>query len=472
MRPAIHRRMRAAHLWASLLSATSVALFLLLLPFPVGAETFVAQGRAGFRSESGPRLRVSINETWKYTGEDVKGAEVTSFDDSRWARINLPHTWNAEDTLDDEPGYRRGVGWYRKTLRLSDGLRGKKLFLYFEGANQVADLFVNGRLVGQHRGGYTAFAFDITDFVRFDSPDGNIIAVKVDNSHNKDIPPLSADFNFYGGIYRNVWLIATAPVHINLMDHASQGVYVDTPAVSEAKGTVRVRGTVTNSESQPRQVRVVSTVVDHDGREVASMESVLSLGAGQEVSFQHATRPLLRPHLWSPDHPYLYTVETRLYAGRGATDMVVSPLGFRWFSLDADKGFFLNGQALKLRGTNRHQDYRGMGNALPDSIHVHDLEIIKEMGANFVRLAHYPQAPTVLETADRLGLILWEEIPIVDYITTSEAFTRNCENMLTEMIRQHYNHPSVLMWGYMNEVLIKPQKEEGYVASTSLTGRI
>src|SRR5919198_3157821 len=392
---------------------------------------------------------------------EVEGAEAVAFDDSRWATVNLPHTWNAADTQDDEPGYRRGVGWYRKRLSLPPGLEGKRLFLYFEGANQVAEVFVNGRSVGRHRGGYTAFAFDITDAVG-GAGGQNLIAVRVDNSHDKDIPPLEADFDFYGGIYRNVWLVATEPVHISLLDHASPGVYVDTPAVSASSATVRVRGTLVNDGGGARSVRVVSTVFDPAGERVASMTSALAVGAGQEASFEQSSRAIPRPRLWAPDHPALYTVSVRVYVGARLVDGVESPLGFRWFSVDAERGFFLNGEPLKLRGVNRHQDRAGLGNAVPDPLHVRDMEIIKAMGANFVRLAHYPQAPSVIAAADRLGLILWEEIPIVNYITTSEAFTRNCEEMLTEMIRQHYNHPSVLMWGYMNEILLRRQKEEGY----------
>ncbi len=186
--------------------------------------------------------------------------------------------------------------------------------------------------------------------------------------------------------------------------------------------------------------------------------------AGGKATFEQRSEPVSKPQLWSPDTPYLYTVRTVIYDGEKAADRVEIPLGFRWFSFDADKGLFLNGKPLKLRGVNRHQDYKGMGSAVPNDLHRKDLEIIKDMGANFVRLAHYPQASAVLETADRLGLIVWEEIPTVNYITHSLEFAQTCKVMLTEMIRQHYNHPSVLMWGYMNEVWLRgPEKTPEYV---------
>jgi len=412
------------------------------------------------------RTRLKINDGWKFLLANAAGADNPAHNAATWTTVNLPHTWNVEDTLDDEPGYHRGIGWYRRTLNLGSRLQGKRLFLYFEGANQVAEVYVNGELAGRHGGGYTAFAFEITDYVRFDVARRNVIAVKVDNRHNKDIPPLNADFNFYGGIYRDVWLIATSPIHLTLLDHASSGVYVDTPRVSDEKATVRVRGLVINSTHGVRQVEVTSIVIDREGRRVTTLTSKFRVGAKGQGSFEQTSAPIVRPQLWSPDQPYLYKVRTVVRHDGRSVDEVVSPLGFRWFSFDADRGFFLNGKHLKLRGTNRHQDYAGMGNAVPDTLQARDLEIIKDTGFNFLRLAHYPQDPSVLKAADRLGLILWEEIPLVNQITVSAEFTQNSERMLTEMIRQHYNHPSVVLWGYMNEVFLGPKMEQEQVRET------
>lgn len=447
-------------------AARLLVAIILLLSASVSQAQTAAEKSDGklFSPAARLRPRISLNAGWKFIPGDVEGAESIGFDEHNWTSVDLPHTWNGADTLDDEPGYRRGAGWYRKNLYLERRLKGRRLFLYFEGANQVTDVFVNGKLAGQHTGGYTAFAFEITELARFDATDSrNTLAVKVDNSHNKDIPPLSADFNFYGGIYRNVWLIATEPVHLTLSDHASTGVYVDTPKVSAARATVRVRGAITNATDQPKQVRVSNTVVDAEGHKVAATDSSVSIEPRKEASFQQLIETIPAPHLWSPERPYLYTVYTQVHDGDRAIDIVENSLGFRWFSFAADQGFLLNGKPLKLRGTNRHQDYVGLGNALPNWMQIRDLKLIKEMGANFVRLAHYPQASVVLETADRLGLIIWEEIPIVNAITPDEEFTSNCKQMLTEMIRQHYNHPAVLMWGYMNEVLLRPEKSEGYL---------
>lgn len=413
----------------------------------------------------GMRNRVALDQGWKFLGDEAEGAEQTRFDDARWKKIDLPHTWNIDDTQDDTPGYRMGVGWYRKLIDLDEHLKDKKLFLYFEGANQVADVFLNGKFAGRHVGGYTAFAFDISSFVTLDSANNqNIIAVKVDNHIDDDIPPSpAADFNLYGGIYRDVWLVAIDPVHFTMLDYASPGVYVDTPKVSAESAIVRMRGAVTNSSNKPRQLRVLNTVLDATGRTIAKAESMLSVGAGGEATFQQVSPPIREPHLWSPETPYLYSLQTQLFEGEEVLDHVSNPLGFRWFSFDPDQGFFLNGNRYKLRGTNRHQDHFGLGNAVPDTVHVKDLEMIKEMGLNCILLAHYPQDPVVLETADRLGLLVWEELPVVREISTSKEFADNCKVMLTEMIRQHYNHPSIIMWCLMNEVFLKMRYEAGYV---------
>lgn len=399
------------------------------------------------------RVRFTINEGWKFLPDGLEYAHRPVVSDDGWQTVNLPHTWNAFDPFDDVEGYRRGVSWYRKRLRLDPALEGKRIFLYFEGVNQVARVYVNGAFVGDHEGGYTAFAFDITDHVRFGGNE-NLIAVQVDNSHDPFIPPLSVGFALYGGIYRDVWLIATDPVHIDVCDYASSGVYVTTPRVSRDLAVARVRGTVANDTPEPKRVRVVSTIVDDEGVRVAQAASTITIPARAKAGFSHELPPVRKPRLWSPDDPYLYTVHTEVFEGDTPRDRVRNPLGFRWFRFDPDSGFFLNGEKLLLRGTNRHQDYEGFGSALSNRQHVRDLEIIKEMGANFVRLAHYPQDPEVLDAADRLGLLVWEEIPVVNYITVSERFTRNAENMLREMIRQHYNHPSVILWGTMNEVFL------------------
>jgi len=433
--------------------------------FQLAAIILLALSFTNVRAQqsSTPRIKYTINGHWQFIRHDLPINKVFSSTDSTWSAVNLPHTWNKDDAFDDKPGYYRGPAWYRKALFLGPDLKNKQLVLHFEGANQVVDVYLNGQKVGHHAGGYTAFNVNITNAVKFNAD--NTLAVRVDNSYNKNIPPLNADFTFFGGIYRDVWLIAANPVHLSLNDHASSGVYITTPSVSEQSAKVSIRGSITNEMDKKMEVRVENTILDADGHIVKKMTSRMKLSSSQNKSFKQESPSIANPELWTPDHPYLYTVRTTIYRDGQAVDQVTNPLGFRWYHFDPDKGFFLNGKHLKLIGTNRHQDFPNIGNAVSNELHIQDMKRIKDMGANFVRLAHYPQDPSVLKAADRLGIIIWEEIPIVDYITPSDAFRKNAETMLTEMISQHYNHPAVMLWGYMNEILLQ-DKEDQYPGDT------
>ena len=397
------------------------------------------------------RTQVSVNDGWRFWNDDAPGADAPAFDDANWERVDLPHTWNAEDAFDDVPGYRRGIGWYRRTLHLGaeTGSPGRRRFLHVEGANQVAEVWVNGRPVGGHVGGYTAFTLDVTDAVR---PGDNTVAVRVDNRHDADIPPLDADFTFYGGLYRDVWFVETDAVHLSTAWGAS-GVRLDTPALADGDTRVRARAGVVNDGLEAVQATVTHTLRDPAGGVVAVWQQTAAVGAGETVEVEAWSEAISDPALYTPETPAVYRVETRVTAGRHQ-DAVTSPLGFRWVAADGD-GFMLNGVRRQLHGTNRHQDWAGLGNALSDDQHRRDVQIVEETGFDFLRLAHYPQDEAVLAEADRLGLLVWEEIPVVNTITQSEAFAANAERRLREMVRQHYNHPSVVMWGYMNEILLR-----------------
>jgi beta-galactosidase len=400
------------------------------------------------------RITQSLNASWQFCkGVDLPNAQI---EPTVWQAVSLPHTWNATDVSDDAPGYYRGAGWYHKLLYLPAAWQTRSLYLHFEGANQEAEVYVNGKLAGRHTGGYTAFNVPISELLHFGKDaEANEVLVKVDNSPNPSIPPLSGDFTFYGGIYRDVYLVAASPVHFALDDHASDGVFVSTPKVSAAAAEVAVRGTLANDSRTARTVQVITKILDHDGQLIAQQQTRVKLAAGQNQAFRQALAWVPQPHLWSPDDPYLYRVVTTVGEGTAAPlDEVTQPLGLRWFRFDADQGFFLNGKPLKLIGASRHQDFEGLGNALPDALHERDVQLLKQMGGNFLRVAHYPQDPAVLAACDRLGLLASVEIPVVNGITDSPAFFRSCETMQTEMIRQNYNHPSIIIWAYMNEVLL------------------
>lgn len=413
-----------------------------------------------------------MNEGWKFIKDcDFKIGQ-------RWTSVHLPHTWNIDDVMDDEPGYYRGVGWYKKTFTVGKDLSNKNVTIYFEGANQETEVFVNGKKVGAHTGGYTAFSFPISQYLKFG--EANELLVKVDNSFNENVPPLTADFTFYGGIYRDVYLRATDKIHFSTGDHATSGVYITTPFVSDSKADVNIRCTISNNSNSALKLFLVTSVVDQTKKLIAKTRSTLQLTQLSEKQITQRISSIKHPKLWSPENPYLYKVVTRLTDEKGKIiDEVVNPLGFRWFKFDADSGFFLNGHPYKLVGASRHQDYKGLGNALPDSLAIRDVVLLKNMGANFFRIAHYPQDPCVLKACDSLGLLTSVEIPIVNEITQCESFYSNCEQMLVEMIRQNFNHPSVIMWCYMNEVLLKPHftgdaaKQKKYISNiTALAQRL
>ncbi|MGZ3766380.1 MAG: glycoside hydrolase family 2 TIM barrel-domain containing protein [Mucilaginibacter sp.] len=405
-------------------------------------------------------IKETINSNWDFFKGDIVGFPVQKSDGIKWEKVTIPHSWNVNDVNDDEPGYYRGVGWYKKTIYVPASWINKNIYLYFEGANQVTEVYVNGKFAGKHIGGYTAFSFTINQFL-VQSKDGltaNEIEVKVDNSHNENIPPLNADFTFFGGIYRDVYLLAAEPVHFNLDSNASAGIKIKTPKVSGSEASVAIDGSITNKSPVKQVVRVISWVMGGNGKVVKEIQTKVSLPANASVNFNQQINGILNPHLWSPDDPYLYRVVNHIIDSKGnILDEAVSPLGFRWFSFDANKGFFLNGKPCKLIGANRHQDYKGMANAIPDAMHENDMVLLKEMGANFIRISHYPQDPAVLEACDRLGLLASIEIPIVNRITQSDEFTQNCLHMQSEMISQNYNHPSIIIWAYMNEVFLQPR---------------
>jgi beta-galactosidase len=422
------------------------------------------------------RVKLSVNTNWQFYKGDIEGYPSKINKVVKWETVTIPHSWNTADVTDDEKGYYRGVGWYSKRLDIPASWQGKQISLYFEGASQTAEVYVNGKKAGTHIGGYTYFNVPITQFVNFAENAVNTIAIKVDNKYDENIPPLTADFTFFGGIYRDVYLVATDAMHFDTDNNASDGIFVSTPKVSASQANVNVAGAFVNQSNKSKNLQIVTRVTDSDGKLVAQKQSKLKAAAGQKVNFQHNLAGIANPKLWSPESPYLYHVNSVLVdAGTGQQlDEISNPLGFRWFYFDANKGFFLNGKPYKLMGASRHQDYKDMANALPDAMHVRDVELLKNMGANFLRVAHYPQDPAVLQACDRLGILTSIETPIVNQITENAAFAQNCKNMQVEMIRQNYNHPSVIMWAYMNEVLLRmpynnnqPEKRKTYLQSVA-----
>lgn len=401
-----------------------------------------------------------LNDNWQFRfGHQVEKSTV--------ARVDLPHTWNAQDALSGRTDYKRGLGHYERRLFVPADWKGQRLYLRFEGANSIADLFVNGRHAGQHRGGYGAFVFEITDFVNYGK--ANTLRVSVNNAETLELMPLVGDFNFYGGLYRDVHLVRTGPTCISLLDHGSSGVRLVQDSVSKDYAAIRALVALSNGSDTATQAEVLLRLLDGD-REVAAQRLTLTLPPDSSVEGSLPVS-LRRPHLWDGRRdPFRYRVEVSLWRNGHEVDRVEQPLGLRYYHIDPERGFFLNGRHLPLRGVCRHQDRSEVGNALRREHHDEDAAIMAEMGANAVRLAHYPQAEYFYDLMDRYGFIVWAEIPFVgpggysdEGFVNLPAFRQNGREQLVELIRQHYNHPSIVVWGLFNELSMRGDSPVPYI---------
>ncbi len=403
-----------------------------------------------------PRVWIHLNNGWRFIRSDVAGAQAPAFNDSGWTSVNTPHTWNAADGADGGNNYYRGVGWYRRHYTVPSELAGKRLYLQFAGVNQVADVWVNGTYLGQHKGGYSRFRFDVTAVL---VPGGdNVIAVKVTNARDTDIAPVGADYSFQGGIYRNVSLWAVDDLHVRMTDYAGPGIYLRQSNVTAASATVTVTTKLWNDSNTTRSVVVRSVIADQSGTivaEAAGTAQTVPAATGKEIQ---QTLRIDNPHLWNGlADPYLHNASVEIHdvtgGGDKITDVVTERLGLRSIAVDADTGFRLNGSHLHLHGVNLHQDRAGKGWAISDADHTQDFDLISEIGANAIRMAHYQHDQKDYNLADERGMVVWAEIPLVDIVTDSAAFTTNTQNQLRELIRQNYNHPSIAFWGIGNELL-------------------
>lgn len=383
----------------------------------------------------------SINDGWSFRFPNQ----------TEWSSVSLPHTYNSDAYFSSD--YYKGKGEYIRNLKVLNIDSSRRYFLKIDAANKAAKLFVNGTELVNHLGGYSAFSCDITSCLKRGD---NEIRIIVDNSRI-DIAPLSADFTFWGGIYRDAWFISTSLLHFDLCDYATSGVYVTPSNVSEESASLNIKSRLVNDWVEAADMKLVLTLCNSSGKEVATETKVVRLKPGESTVVESEIHEISRLELWSPEEPNLYSLSAKIVdlQTNQTVDCTVVNVGFRWFSFDGKEGFKLNGRPYKLRGINRHQDMEPLGFALDDEAHRRDIRLLKDLGCNFVRLAHYQQDDAILDECDRLGLIVWEEIPIVNMVPDEVGFDDNCELNLVEMIRQHYNHPSVMMWGYMNEILLR-----------------
>ncbi|MGB0177689.1 MAG: glycoside hydrolase family 2 protein, partial [Owenweeksia sp.] len=386
------------------------------------------------------QYRKNLNKYWQFKKEG-----------GVYRNVEVPHTWNAEDPFDDEPGYYRGKGYYLRDLIISEDEIGKALYLKFEAVNQYAIVSINGHELTKHKGGYTAFLVGIPPSIIHKGK--NQLVVEVDNSHDPDVVPLKGDFNFYGGIYRDVWLEVENKVHFGKdPTHGTEKLKLHSEA-DEEQARLNINASI-YSDGRNGRVSVGYQLYDADNLLLASYKTEQTLtGSSQFTGHEFIIK---NPRLWSPDTPYLYHIEVLLkdIETGDLLDAAYEHYGFRYFRFDPDSGFYLNGKQLKLIGANRHQDYPGLGNALSNDRHRKDIKLLKEMGANFFRTAHYPQDQAVLNACDSLGLLVSMEIPFDHEYTNSETFLVQTKAMLSEMILQYYNHPSIIIWASMNEMFL------------------
>lgn len=396
------------------------------------------------------RENILINQDWNF-----RFSHQVNKNSSR--RVDLPHTWNAQDALSGKPDYKRGIGNYDKKLFIRSEWKGKRLFLRFEGANCVSNVFINGKQIGEHRGGYGAFIFEITDKVNYGKD--NTVLVRVNNGEQLDVMPLVGDFNFYGGIYRDVHLLVTEDICISPLDYASPGVYLFQQHVGEKQAAVLARINLSNGTEHPRQATLRLQVKEGD-KVVYQADKKVTVAPHTSVQPEEMSFTLLNPRLWNGrEDPFMYQTVITLVKDGKEIDKVEQPLGLRYYATDADRGFFLNGKHLPLHGVCRHQEWAEVGNALRPMHHEEDTRLMLEMGVNAIRLAHYPQATYMYDLMDRNGIVTWAEIPFVGPggyadkgFVDQPSFRENGKEQLKEMIRQHFNHPSICFWGLFNEL--------------------
>ncbi|WP_293712342.1 glycoside hydrolase family 2 TIM barrel-domain containing protein [uncultured Parabacteroides sp.] len=366
-----------------------------------------------------------------------------------WSEVEIPHTWNAKDMQVQANNFYEGAAYYKKNYFFPADLKGKRVFLRFEGVGSCAEVFVNGMLATSHKGGYSAFACEISPLLKVGEE--NEIIVKADNKSRPDVIPVNHNlFGVYGGIYRPVWLIVTEPYNISVTDCASPGVYITQKNVSKKQADVKVKVKLDNGTLQPVPVTLQNTIYDQEGKQIATNSQSFDLTAQGEQAYE-SSFTIKKPTLWQGrENPYLYKVVSRLIKDGQVIDEMVQPLGLRKYEIVAGKGFYLNGEKYPMYGVTRHQDWWGLGSALKNENHDFDLATIMDVGATTVRFAHYQQSDYLYSRCDSLGLIIWAEIPFVNRVTGQEA--ENCRNQLREMIRQSFNHPSIYVWGLHNEV--------------------
>ena len=420
------------------------------------------------------RTTLLLSTDWRFHQGDITGLpEKVASSTESWASVSVPHSWNKVGYYLPDPDRRvnrvetinkyQGVGWYRLDFTPPADFAGKRSWLQFDAASRTAEVWLNGQRLGAHRGGFSRFRLDATGALK--PGQQNTLLARVDNttptatSATADTLPLRGDFFIHGGLYRPVSLIATNTVHVDMMDAGGPGIYATTRTLSKEQAQVEIRARLRNDGSGSSRVTARVRLLDAGGATAAEQSRTVTLPptSGAEVS---GTLRVDNPRLWQGTaDPYLYRFVVEVISQAGIVlDQTEQPLGIRQVRIDPDHGFFLNGEPLKLHGVGYHQDREGKGSALAPEDIESDVEIMREMGVNTIRLTHYQHGQVIHDLADKYGLILWDEIPLVTAWTLGSAtdaspgLKANARQQLQELIRQNYNHPSVVTWGIANEV--------------------
>ncbi|MBZ4676916.1 MAG: glycoside hydrolase family 2 sugar binding protein [Anaerophaga sp.] len=437
---------------------------LLLLTFIFGLEIISCK-----RSEEPVRISQTINSNWTFnyfpSSEIDKKYTYENYNDQNWSAIALPHTWSTYETTGeihpfiynasgrDDSYWWYGWGCYRKRFSIDANLKDKKVFIEFDGVQKYSKVYLNGSFLGDHKGGFTSFHFDLTEYLNWE--DENVLTVFVSNRRNDKhrIPPMNAgNWNVYGGIYRDVRLVVKNKVYIPFQGCYKHegGIFVTTPEVSRQRAEVNVHTWVKNERKNEVTVELRTTIFSPEGQKIAVERLKRKINPNELTEFNQIFSPVQNPELWSPENPVLYSVKSEVYIDQVLTDKYISPLGFRFFHWDYENNYlYLNGERMNILGINRHQEYPWLGDAIPKWISRQDMVDIKyNLGHNFMRLAHYPNDEYLYELADSFGIVMVEEVPNIKSIDFDETVQ---EQNVREMIRRDRNHPSILFWSMGNE---------------------
>ncbi len=428
--------------------ASSSAQKLKLLAALIQVSLVILSAHAALDAGDGRDI-VPLVSDWRFHQGPLSSPLPAPGADAEWAPVTVPHSWSNAEAVPGK-GFYTGDSWYSRHIKFDRKWTGKRVFLRFDAVSLLAEPYLNGKRLGEHHGGFAAFTFEITKEL---TTGDNLLQVRVNNARRDDISPLGGDFTIFGGVYRPVSLIVTDPVDISPMDAGSPGVFLKQVMVTRELAKVEATTEVNNGTTTARSVNVSYRVVDAKGHEVMTRSTTGSIAPGETGRIMQ-TLNLSQPHLWDGvADPYLYHVEVTLRSGNILLDKVVQPLGLRSMRIDPAHGFILNDAAPRqIHGVCLHQEIDSHGWAVTPAEEANDMRLIREMGANGVRLVHYQHSQSFLDAADREGMLVWAELTQVDHVSGSDAYHENIRQQLVELIRQNYNHPSIFTWSLFNEL--------------------